>query len=70
MVISVSTFVINFEVLEITVKAIARDGRTRWKIENENNNILKTQGYHLEHIRFSQSQKLLTRITRIFEWCE
>lgn len=26
-----------------------RDGRARWKIENENNNILKTKGYHLEH---------------------
>jgi len=25
------------------------DGRARWKIENENNNILKTKGYHLEH---------------------
>ena len=24
-------------------------GRTRWKVENENNNTLKTQGYHLEH---------------------
>ncbi len=24
-------------------------GRSRWKIENENNNVLKTKGYHLEH---------------------
>ena len=24
-------------------------GRSRWKIENENNNTLKTQGYHFEH---------------------
>ena len=24
-------------------------GRSRWKIENENNNILKTKGYHFEH---------------------
>ena len=24
-------------------------GRARWKIENENNNVLKTKGYHLEH---------------------
>ena len=24
-------------------------GRTHWKIENENNNILKNRGYHLEH---------------------
>jgi len=32
-----------------TVKAIVRAGRTRWKVENENNNVLKTKGYHLEH---------------------
>lgn len=24
-------------------------GRSRWKIENENNNVLKTKGYHFEH---------------------
>ncbi len=23
--------------------------RTRWKSENENNNVLKNYGYHLEH---------------------
>jgi len=28
---------------------IAQCGRGRWKIENENNNVLKTKGYHLEH---------------------
>ena len=31
-------------VAEIVVAA-----RTRWKIENENNNTLKTKGYHFEH---------------------
>ena len=28
---------------------VAQAGRGRWKIENENNNVLKTKGYHLEH---------------------
>ena len=28
---------------------MAQAGRGRWKIENENNNVLKTKGYHLEH---------------------
>jgi hypothetical protein len=28
---------------------VARAGRSRWKIENENNNTLKTRGYHFEH---------------------
>ncbi len=32
-----------------TVAPIVQAGRTRWKVENENNNTLKTQGYHLEH---------------------
>jgi hypothetical protein len=28
---------------------IAQAARARWKSENENNNVLKTKGYHLEH---------------------
>jgi hypothetical protein len=32
-----------------TVEAVVQAGRARWKIENENNNTLKTKGYHLEH---------------------
>ena len=28
---------------------LMRGGRARWKIENENNNVLKTKGYHFEH---------------------
>lgn len=31
------------------VAALAVAGRARWKIENENNNTLKTKGYHFEH---------------------
>ena len=44
-----NAFITDFEVTETTVDAIARDGRVRWKVENENNNVLKTKGYHLEH---------------------
>jgi hypothetical protein len=44
-----NAFVTDFEVTETTVEAIVRDGRARWKIENENNNVLKTKGYHIEH---------------------
>ena len=32
-----------------TVQPIVAAGRARWKVENENNNVLKTKGYHLEH---------------------
>ena len=31
------------------VQAVARGGRTRWRIENETYNTLKNQGYHFEH---------------------
>jgi hypothetical protein len=31
------------------VMDIAHTGRGRWKIENENNTVLKPKGYHLEH---------------------
>lgn len=44
-----NAFVTDFEVTESTVEAIVRDGRARWKVENENNNVLKTKGYHIEH---------------------
>jgi hypothetical protein len=44
-----NAFITDFQVLETTVAAIVLDGRTRWKVENENNNVLKTKGYHLEH---------------------
>jgi hypothetical protein len=36
-------------------------GRARWKIENENNNTLKTQGYHLEH-NFGHGEKHLATL--------
>lgn len=44
-----NNFITDFEVTDTTVEAIVRDGRARWKVENENNNILKTKGYHIEH---------------------
>lgn len=31
------------------VATLVQAGRARWKVENENNNTLKTQGYHLTH---------------------
>ena len=31
------------------VAELAIAGRCRWKVENENNNTLKTKGYHMEH---------------------
>ncbi|MCL5999805.1 MAG: ISNCY family transposase [Chloroflexi bacterium] len=44
-----NTWVTNHAVSAATVGALAKVGRTRWKIENESNNTLKRNGYHLEH---------------------
>ena len=44
-----NAFITNIKITKSNVHDIALGGRTRWKIENENNNILKTKGYHLEH---------------------
>jgi hypothetical protein len=39
----------NHRLTADNVGAVAQASRGRWKIENENNNVLKTKGYHLEH---------------------
>lgn len=44
-----NSWVTNLKVTKKNVEEIAEAGRGRWKIENENNNTLKTKGYHLEH---------------------
>lgn len=44
-----NAFVTNHSITDTTVETIVTCGRTRWKIENENNNTLKTKGYYLEH---------------------
>lgn len=42
-------FVTSLTVSKDNVAAIAECARARWKIENENFNVLKNNGYHLEH---------------------
>ncbi len=44
-----NAFATNFTISKNNWKDIIADGRARWKIENENNNILKTKGYHVKH---------------------
>jgi hypothetical protein len=39
----------NHRLTADNIVAVAQTSRGRWKIENENNNVLKTKGYHLEH---------------------
>ena len=60
-----NTFITAFEVLETSVEAIAQEGRTRWKVENENNNLLKTKGYPLKHNFGHGSQYLSCLLLRL-----
>jgi len=48
-VIYKNAFATNHEITKDNVAEIVLAGRTRWKVENENNNTLKTKGYHLTH---------------------
>jgi hypothetical protein len=51
----------NFEITESNVRDIIRAHRSRWKVENENNNVLKTKGYCLEH-NFGHGKEYLTSV--------
>jgi hypothetical protein len=53
-----NTFITNHTLNRNNVVPIIRDGRARWKSENETNNVLKTKGYHLEH-NFGHGQQFL-----------
>jgi hypothetical protein len=53
------SWVTDFTVTKLTVFAIMRGGRARWKVENETYNTLKNQGYHFEH-NFGHGKKNLS----------
>jgi hypothetical protein len=44
-----NAYITDWKITDQNVAGIVATGRARWKIENENNNTLKTKGYHLEH---------------------
>jgi hypothetical protein len=44
-----NAWITDWPITDKNVAALTASGRARWKIENENNNTLKTKGYHLEH---------------------
>ena len=56
-----SAWVTDWKITEENVAGIVATGRCRWKIENENNNTLKTKGYHLEH-NFGHGKKHLSSL--------
>ena len=60
-----NAFATNHRLTHSNVVEVVAAGRARWKIENENNNILKTKGYHLEH-NFGHGQQHLSSLLVTF----
>lgn len=56
-----NSFITDHVITVHNIADIVLAGRTRWKIENENNNTLKTKGYHLEH-NFGHGKKYLASL--------
>jgi hypothetical protein len=53
-----NAFITHHRLNDDTVVQVVAAGRSRWKTENENHNVLKTKGYHLEH-NFGHGQQHL-----------
>jgi len=56
-----NAWVTTHDITPENVQIIVAAGRSRWKIENENNNVLKNHGYHFEH-NFSHGKKYLANL--------
>ena len=56
-----NAFITDWTITDDNVDDVVATGRCRWKIENENNNTLKTKGYHLEH-NFGHGKKHLSSL--------
>lgn len=60
-VIYQNAFITRHQIQANNVALLVANGRARCQVENENNNGLKTKGYHLEH-NFGHGQKHLSSI--------
>jgi hypothetical protein len=60
-----NAFITQEVITRKNVAQIVIAGRTRWKVENENNNTLKTKGYHLEH-NFGHGKQHLASLLATF----
>lgn len=60
-VIYKNAFVTDHLITEKNIIDMVKAGRARWKIENENNNTLKTKGYNLEH-NFGHGKEYLSQL--------
>jgi hypothetical protein len=56
-----NNWITNHKISENNVEEIVKAGRSRWKVENEGNNVLKNHGYNLEH-NFGHGQNHLCEL--------
>lgn len=56
-----NAFITDHFISQENVAEVVLAGRARWKIENENNNTLKTKGYNLEH-NFGHGKQYLSQL--------
>lgn len=56
-----NNWITNHKITENNVEEIVKAGRSRWKVENEGNNVLKNHGYNLEH-NFGHGQNYLCEL--------
>ena len=78
--LSHNSFVTHHRLSTATVSQVANAGRGRWKVENENNNVLKTKGYPIEHhcghgkkdlAAFLLSLNVLAFLCQtVLQWCD
>ncbi len=60
-----NAFATNHPITTANVADIVRDGRARWKVENENNKTLKTKGDHPTH-NFGHGKQHLSTLLATF----
>jgi len=60
-----NAFATSHKVHGSNVVMVVEAGRARWEIENENNNTLKTKGYHFEHNYGHGKQNLSTLLATL-----
>jgi hypothetical protein len=56
-----NAFATSLVIDDTNIAELVASGRARWKIENENNNTLKTKGYHFEH-NFGHGEHFLSSL--------
>lgn len=60
-----NSFITDHDITKENVEIVVKAGRTRWKVENENNNTLTTKGYHFKHNYGHGEKHLSTTITTL-----